>query len=1069
MAKLYAYTTETYSKQNWIKIGQTTLENIEERVFQQDGTSNPEPLQILQTWDGLPDHVTDHLIHADLESKGIKPTRIDKSREWYVCTIDDVRRSINDVAYGVAKPNNYPPRDEQRACVEQAAEYFRSGGTEFLMNAKMRYGKTFTSYLIAKELDLKSILVVTYKPAVKSGWKEDLENHVAFDGWSFSASKYDANANVMFASFQDFNDFKKKSKWDGVEKHHFDMIVIDEMHYGSSTERAQETLRSLSYDRTLFVSGTPLKALLSGRFTDENTYTWSYADEQKKRKAEKAGGWDTEVYRWLPPMEIHTFEVCDEAKKNLSVYSDDEGFTMTKMFGADDNGFIDEASVKLFLDQVFGRGVRKNKSPFRTAAPDHSFWVMPVNVKSAAAMAKLLETMVGDEYHIINASGDKVSDLNKAKKDISFYDKTITLSCGRFNTGTTVPEWDAVLMLNDTKSPETYFQSIFRAQSPDKARGKEQCYVFDFNPERVMEMVYSQAEIEATKKKTINENVRSFLEFAPIIDHAGNELTKVDPEEIISFITETSRFVDKYESSNLINTDISIDDMSKFSELLNVDGGVKNPSIRREFTSNGVGGGKNYSSSNKNRTGNKKVNFEKKVKDEFISKAKYVNKHIPEFIRFVHNANSVQELITANKKKFKEHFGISIETFELMLEVGFLIEARLNRLIAGTTDSYEHTLKAIEYARDGKFVSEDLLESMLPAEAINKNSNIGVVSAYGIIPMLDAKGYTNVSLIVEDMPRASIVEMCKAYNVKIVIKEDTMKKFDSIIMNPPYNGKAALHQQFFNWGVDNIVDDGLLVSIHPAVPYHNKKRGASSTERDMEANLRSYEVKVEFKTNKVFDTRKAKVATSLAVTTLTKTKSNGNIKEVTFVNGNTYYDIPLEYISRTEMDPVVYKGIADKFKAYVKVHGSVYDRISKDPNVEKAYIQKVRGNVGKDDFYTIVSNEKEYYCTGKEYGERFADNAKNRGKDKVFVDDYGVALNDINELNNFFDYAQSYVARMGLALLKFTLNNHSGELRLVPLVDFTRTWSDDELYSLLNLTDEEVATIEALLPNFHNR
>ena len=227
-------------------------------------------------------------------------------------------------------------------------------------------------------------------------------------------------------------------------------------------------------------------------------------------------------------MEIHTFEVCADAKKACLAYTGEEQFTMTKMFGSSDGvKFNDEPTVKLFIDQVFGRGaVKKIHSPVRTCAADHMLFVMPPNVKSVNAFCNLLDRMVGEEYHIINVAGNNIKSLTKVKRHIQHYEKTITVTCGRFNTGVTVPEWDVVFMLGDGSAPETYFQTIFRVQSPDKRRGKEKCYVFDFNPERVLELVYTYAELTAKKNKSTKSTLREFLGFAPIIDHSGNK-TKI--------------------------------------------------------------------------------------------------------------------------------------------------------------------------------------------------------------------------------------------------------------------------------------------------------------------------------------------------------------------------------------------------------------------------------------------------------------------------------------------------------------------------------------------------------------
>ena len=410
MNTIYVYTYQTYLDidKNWFKIGQTSV-IAEDRIAQQDTTSNAEvPIQMSER--KVPSTLTDIMIHERMEELGYLRTRTDKSREWFCIPFDEINEVINELVYGVRRKDDYSPRPEQNDCPDKAVAAFEVYD-EFLVNAKMRYGKTFVCYLIAQRIKAQNILVLTYKPTVKDGWHNDLVNHVYFDGWSYADRYADykklnsSGPRVMFASFQDINDISK-AKWEGIEREHFDLLIIDEMHYGSDTPRAQKTIDSLSIGKTLLASGTPLDALVSGRFDDNNTYTWSYSDEQKKRRAEEESDWATDVYRWLPPMSIHSFEVSDEAKRNISCYTEEEQFTMTKMFASDDGvKFNDEASVKLFLDQVFGRGVRKTKSPMKTYAADHTLWVLPPNVRSANALCNLLETMVGNDYKILNVAG----------------------------------------------------------------------------------------------------------------------------------------------------------------------------------------------------------------------------------------------------------------------------------------------------------------------------------------------------------------------------------------------------------------------------------------------------------------------------------------------------------------------------------------------------------------------------------------------------------------------------------------------------------------------------------------
>jgi hypothetical protein len=355
MQTIYVYTTETYRDfRGWRKVGQTQQESAKIRVAQQDGTSNPEPLLIEKTFI-VPEHITDHSIHERLEQMGKLRVRMDKDREWFECTVEDVQTAINFLTVGVARPNSYGLRDEQKECRDLALEHFKQGGYQFLINAKMRFGKTFVSYQIIKELAEHlnkkfKVLVLTYKPAVEAGWSEDLQKHIDFEGWkyyfagNFNSSNPvvlddDADVGVLFASFQDLNDIQK-SKWANINKYHFDMIVVDEQHYGLKTEKAQSTLGSLSFERILEVSGTPLHALMSGKFLDNEIYSWTYADEQRKRQIEKSTNWATEIYRWLPVMQFMVFQVSDTARQQCSFYDDVEGFTMQKMFATNMNPLV---------------------------------------------------------------------------------------------------------------------------------------------------------------------------------------------------------------------------------------------------------------------------------------------------------------------------------------------------------------------------------------------------------------------------------------------------------------------------------------------------------------------------------------------------------------------------------------------------------------------------------------------------------------------------------------------------------------------------------------------------------
>lgn len=635
-------------------------------------------------------------LHAKQKRAGTWVPSDKEKSEWFFDpkqqSVDNVvgfgKSLLNEYRHGVSRPNAYLMREEQQACHDQAVAHFQAGGEKFLMNAKMRFGKTFVSYQIMKSLAVQRVLVITYKPAVDDSWREDLETHVDFEGWHYHSARTDySNANpisldgtgveILFASFQDLNDFDKP-KWQNALHYNYDLVVIDEMHYGSKTERAQDTLSRLKYDRILYVSGTPLKALMSGEFLEDEIYTWGYADEQAKRRQEEQLNWETELYRWLPVMKFHTFSVSEEAKKLVEAYNPEEGFTMTKMFGSDDGEcFVDESAVKLFLDQVFGIGVRKEHSPIRTFAADHMLWVMPPAVKSATAMSKMLERRVGEDYKIINVSGDNISSLDRVKQLIMTHPKTITVTCGRFNTGVTVPEWDAVFMMDDTRAPETYFQTIFRCQSPDRRRFKEQCAVMDFNPQRCLEMIYEFADITARPGQSTQQAVRNFLSFAPVLDHSGNRPHEIAVDRVLDMMAQTGGYAERFGSSIMCNWALLEDVKDKFHGI----DPEANAKVSHEISDNDLEKGKNYEPNNQSKQKNEPVESDK-AQRELRQRVVTMMRRLPTYL-FVESAqidNCADIMQNNNDELFTETIGIDLKTFDDLCR-GFINTNRLDRAI----------------------------------------------------------------------------------------------------------------------------------------------------------------------------------------------------------------------------------------------------------------------------------------------------------------------------------------------------------------------------------------------------
>ena len=343
----------------------------------------------------------------------------------------------------------------------------------------------------------------------------------------------------------------------------------------------------------------------------------------------------------------------------------------------------------------------------------------------------------------------------------------------------------------------------------------------------------------------------------------------------------------------------------------------------------------------------------------------------------------------------------------------------------------------------GVFTPATITNTML--SKINVDSSVLVVHKTEMVIAAINSGVPakNITLLTNDKSRTADVT---GWGVSVVTNfEACMNKFDAIIMNPPYAGKARLHQKFFNNAVAAVKEGGSVVSIHPATPYFNKKDTNKHDELVFAANVRTYNTSVEFLADDVFDS--ADITTGLAITNLTKIKSNAaNISSVKYVNGTTYDDVPLENIHMTEINPDDLVGIWNKFVKVVNSEsGSLQDNKATG-DTKKAYLQKLRGHNGTDDFYTLVSKDSKYH-----HG----------------IGDFGVAVNNKTQRDNFYEYAKSNVARFGLALLKFNGNLANGELAMIPMVDLDYQYEEEYLYDMLGLTKKEIKIIEDFLPNYY--
>lgn len=461
--RIYAYSIDDKAHKGLLKVGQTTRD-VKQRVAEQLKTAAIKNYKIELDETAVREDgslFSDHDVRWALVRKGFESAEL----EWMRCSVVDVRTVLAELRTGQrfsgTHHETFPMRREQAEAVDKTFDYFRSIWAEnpnavprFLWNAKMRFGKTFTAYQLAKKLGAKRVLVLTFKPAVEDAWQTDLESHVDFDGWQYLSKSSGSDPTqinrtqpvVYFGSFQDLlgrdaaGNIKPRNAW--LHAINWDLVVFDEYHFGAWRETAKELfegeddavkearieyapgLETVNEDLTvlsereteflpittrayLYLSGTPFKALATGEFIEEQIFNWTYTDEQRaKEEFAKTNPSQRNPYGALPQMRLLTYQMPDELVAVASAGEFDE-FDLNEFFSATGTGgsaqFKHKSDVQKWLEVIRGgyapRAVEHLKTGTRPPFPYSDVRLLPYlqhafwflpSVAACHAMANLL-------------------------------------------------------------------------------------------------------------------------------------------------------------------------------------------------------------------------------------------------------------------------------------------------------------------------------------------------------------------------------------------------------------------------------------------------------------------------------------------------------------------------------------------------------------------------------------------------------------------------------------------------------------------------------------------------------
>lgn len=674
---IYVYRLEGVESHNgYIKIGYTERDVVT-RIKEQIGASHV-PYTILYQEVAMCDDGScfmDHEVHSILERKGFTKLEIEDDNEWYNCNVEDVKAAIREIKTGLRldgeRTQTFKMRPEQYMAVKRTIEYFNSAkkdepekAPKFLWNAKMRFGKTFASYELAKKMNFQRVLVLTFKPAVESAWREDLVSHVDFEGWQFVSNKDAHNNNinidqqfdatdsskpiVVFGSFQDLLGTNEsggiKAKNEFIHLVDWDLVIFDEYHFGAWRENSKklfenpdeeadadfdvekysreeagnaynETFLPITAKHYLFLSGTPFRAINSGEFIEDQIYNWTYSDEQKAKEEWIGSG---NPYASLPRMVMLTYRIPDSIRQ-IAIQGEFNEFDLNVFFGAtmeknkpETARFIYENEVQKWLDLIRGSYLPSNVDDMKLGQDKrppmpysdtrllnvltHTLWFLP-NVASCYAMDNLLkqkQNVFYQDYRVNVCAGTKagigLDALIPVQRSMGdpLKSKTITLSCGKLTTGVTVKPWTGVFMLRNLKSPETYFQTAFRVQSPwiavtengKKEIIKQECYVFDFALDRALRQISDYSCRLDANEANPEKKVAEFISFLPVLAYDGSTMRQISAQDVLDIAmagTSATLLAKRWESALLVNVDNDtlqrlLDNKEALDALMNIEG-----------------------------------------------------------------------------------------------------------------------------------------------------------------------------------------------------------------------------------------------------------------------------------------------------------------------------------------------------------------------------------------------------------------------------------------------------------------------------------------------------------------
>lgn len=929
------------------------------------------------------------------------------------------------------------------------------------------------------------------------------------------ATHEDGVVPVLFGSFHDLalksDENKIDKRYAGLDKR-IGTLAIGEAHQmlSNADNKMWKSLNNVFGKNCskLFITGTPYDFIYGNAAAesfgpDERSLFTRNDLYNDKRNNPNSDYKDYPDYNFYG---IDVRDIVDQMKKDNRWEGDENGFTFNKLFTYDpeEKNFIYEESIVKLFRRMFGMdGFSENGDPLSIynapelcpVAKRHGMIALPTGNKNASAkdyISALKNLLV--EYDVFPGDvfcsykddlGDRKDVIANAKG------RTLTLTCNKDCTGANIPELGYFVFMRKLGDSVKFFEQA-TGRVGRKYPEKTNCGVFLADLENSMNVMLTIEEkiaADRDENSSVREIIEELLANYNFFTGRNGKWESLEPEDFSKVLEELNAKGNYGINQCLRNTDPD-EEFDLFFEKIN-----NSDRKRIDINSNGNKGAKN---SNRNFVLEEMklpVDKEKSFKQNWIN-IKLIFASKCRMLAFLKGAETVQDCVEIIQKaldqndegtlKIVDENVKGVEWFPVIMTDEHIDVRYTNRWIQKFNDNCENVENLLEMLSDPIHRTKTLVaESNIFLEKIankviqilkNKNGASFIDPCAGrggfIVYILKLAEKNNIKIDLNkvyyndndpNMVRF-FKHLNKKYNLGIpednITSEDFFEmefnmKFDVGIINPPYDGKFRCHQKFFNKLFSLIEEDGVMACLQPATTYFNKKSVhlSESVIQEMIDIIKKNTSEVEIENAEIFGN--ARIQNDLSITYIIKDGSNtGVIDKLTYKNSNSYTKVPLEYISQTGIDPTVYESIKNKYERVCASNGNLEDIVSKKPDVLKAPLPKIRGTLPKDsDFYTFIPKVEKNFL--KYYNEELSD--------------FGIMIEDENYKDNVYDYLKSYVARFGLALLKFSQNTKNKEFALVPIVDFKKKYTDEDLFNLLGLTTDEVDTIKKVISNYYDR